>query len=102
MPGYTNIFLPYNKEISNPCEICTYIYSIVGLIVLILYYINNFKKEKNKRSNKILEIGLMALYAFFFVWLYIGFNKILVQITFLYYSPTAMTQLIFGMIGGFY
>ena len=41
----------------------------------------------------------MALYAFFFVWLYIGFNKILVQITFLYYSPTARTQLIFGMIG---
>ena len=46
--GYTNIFLPYNKEISNPCEISTYIYSIVGLIVLILYYINNFKKEKIK------------------------------------------------------
>ncbi len=41
----------------------------------------------------------MALYAFFFVWLYIGFNKILAQITFLYYSPTARTQLIFGMIG---
>ncbi|MFQ9501212.1 MAG: hypothetical protein ACLR1U_01475 [Clostridia bacterium] len=97
--GYTNIFLPYDKEISNPCEISTYIYSIVGLIALILYYINNFKKEKIKDSNKILEIGLMALYAFFFVWLYIGFNKILAQITFLYYSPTARTQLIFGMIG---
>lgn len=97
--GFTNIFLPYNNEIANPCEISTYIYSITGLIALILYYINNFKKEKIGKSNKILEIGLIALYLFFFVWIYIGFNKILAQITFLYYSPTVRTQLVFGMIG---
>ena len=39
------------------------------------------------------------MYAFFFTWLYIGFNKILSQITFLYYSPTARTQLLLGMVG---
>lgn len=97
--GYTNIFLPYNNEILNPCEISTYMYSIVGLIALILYYINNFKKEKIKDSNKILEIGLMTLYVFFFIWLYIGFNKILAKVTFLCNSPTGRTQLIWGMIG---
>ena len=97
--GFTNIFLPYSKSIANPCEISTYMYSTVGLIGLIIYYINNWKKEKITDSNKILEVGLICLYAFFFTWLYIGFNKILSQITFLYYSPTARTQLLLGMVG---
>ena len=97
--GFTNLFLPYSKSIANPCEISTYMYSVVGLIALIFYYINNWKKEKITESNKILEIGLIGLYAFFFVWIYIGFNKILSQITFLYYSPAKRTQLVFGMIG---
>ena len=97
--GFTNIFLPYSKSIANPCEISTYMYSTVGLVGLIIYYINNWKKEKITDSNKILEVGLICLYAFFFTWLYIGFNKILSQITFLYYSPTARTQLLLGMVG---
>ncbi len=97
--GFTNIFLPYSKSIANPCEISTYIYSVVGLICLVIYYINNWKKEKMTDSNKILEVGLICLYAFFFTWLYIGFNKLLSKITFLYYSPTARTQLLLGMVG---
>ena len=39
--GFTNIFLPYSKSIANPCEISTYMYSTVGLVGLIIYYINN-------------------------------------------------------------
>lgn len=98
---FTNLFLPYSKKIANPCEISTYLFPILGLAVLILYYFKNKSKEEKivKNKDKFLEIGLMLLFVFFFVWTFIGFHDILAKITFLYFSPTKRTQLVLGFVG---
>ena len=106
---FTNLFLPYSDKIANPCEISNYLYPIVGLLVLIVFY---FKQQANQKPNikeqlktsaekadKFLEIGLLLLFAFFIVWVYVGFQEILAKVTFLYLSPAKRTQLVCGLLG---
>lgn len=93
---FINIFFPYSKNINNTCEPSTYIYSFTGLIILIIAYIKNIKKEN---KNKNLIITLILLYLLFLMWEFIGFNNVLSKITLLNFSPAERTHIVTGMIG---
>lgn len=97
---FTNLFLPYSKRVMNPCEISTYMFPMIGLAILVIYNLKNKTKIKEiSKTDKFLEMGLILLFAFLGIWIYIGFNDLLARITFLYYSPAPRTQLVFGLIG---
>ena len=93
---FMNIFFPYTKSIVNTCEPSTYIYSLTGLIILLVTYFKNIKQEKNKKG---LIISLIVLYIIFLVWEFIGFNSKLAKISLLYFSPAKRTHIITGIIG---
>lgn len=95
---FVNIFFPYTNKIINTCEPSTYIYSLSGLIILIIEYLKNIKSEK-KDENFGLIIALIILYFIYFIWEFIGFNSLLAKITLLYFSPAKRTHIITGIIG---
>lgn len=103
--GFTNIFLPYTDDIANPCEISTYLYPVCGLFVLLIYYFKNKKESVSRKlsreeiADKFLEIALMLLFAFFLVWLYVGFHRLLAKFSFLSMSPTERTAIVCNFIG---
>jgi len=104
---FANIFFPYSDGIGNTCEPSSYIYPFMGLIITSICFVNNYiknrKSEKieNKKqdSNDKLIIALVILYVIFLIWEYIGFPKILAQISFLYFAPEKRVHIILGMIG---
>ncbi len=91
------LFLPYTDKITNPCELSSYIYPFIGLAVLIIAYIAKLKDDKE--DNKGLLIALVAIYAFFLIWQFIGVGKIIARITFLYFSTTKRTRVVTGLLG---
>lgn len=93
---FMNVFFPYTKNIVNKCEPSTYIYSLTGLIILLITYFKNIKQEKKDKG---LIISLIALYVIYFIWEFIGFNSKLAKISLLYFSPAKRTHIITGMIG---
>ena len=97
---FTNIFLPYTNLISNLCEISFYIYPLMGLIIVIIANLKDVKlnniKEKVKGNG--LLISLIALFIFYFLWTFVGFNKIFAQITFMYFSPAKRTWIVAGIV----
>lgn len=95
MGHFYNIFLPYSDGIENPCEISFYIYPFIGLITMIIYTIT--KRDKKEKRDGLLY-GLIGLFFIFLFWELVGFNKILAQITFLYFSPTERTLIVSGLI----
>ena len=93
-----NIFFPYTNQIVNTCEPSTYIYSLSGLIIMVITFFKDFKsKEKDKNAGLI--IALVALYVLYLVWEFVGFNSFLAKYTLLYFSPAKRTHIITGMIG---
>lgn len=91
------LFLPYTDKIINPCEPAANIYPFIGLAILIIAYIKNYKKDED--NNKGLLLALIILYAFFLIWEFIGVGKIIAKITFMYFSTTKRTNLVTGLIG---
>lgn len=93
-----NIFFPYKCGIANTCEPSTYIYSFTGLLILIITYLKDIRKEKED-SNFSLIISLIILYFMFLFWEFIGFKKIFAKITFMYFSPEQRTHVVTGIVG---
>lgn len=93
-----NIFFPYTKGISNPCERSTYIYSLTGLIILVIYSIKIFKEDRKKPMFTI-TISLIALYIIYLIWEFVGFGEVLARLTFMSMSPAFRTHLVLGLIG---
>ncbi len=91
------LFSPYTNKIANPCELSSYIYPFIGLIVLIIAYITSSKDDKE--DNKGLLIALIVLYAFFLIWQFIGVGKLIARITFMYFSTTERTNMVTGLLG---
>ncbi len=91
------LFMPYSDKIVNPCEPASYIFPFIGLAILIIAYIKNYKKDKD--ANKGLLLALIILYAFFLLWEFVGVGKIIAKVTFMYFSTTKRTNLITGLIG---
>ncbi len=95
---FANIFFPYTNRIANTCEPSTYIYSFTGLMILIVLYLGEIKEEKNKKDFGLI-IGLIALYAIYLIWEFVGFKTILAKITLMYFSPAQRTHVVLGIIG---
>lgn len=93
-----NLFFPYTSKIPNTCEPSTHIYSLTALIILLIAYFKNIKENKKQKDFGLITL-LTILYLFFFIWEFIGFNKILSKITFMYFSPAQRTHVILGIIG---
>ena len=55
-------------------------------------------KEKNKKDFGLI-IGLIALYAIYLIWEFVGFKTILAKITLMYFSPVQRTHVVLGIIG---
>jgi len=95
---FANIFFPYTNRIANTCEPSTYIYSFTGLMILIVLYLGEIREEKNKKDFGLI-IGLIALYAIYLIWEFVGFKTILAKITLMYFSPAQRTHVVLGIIG---
>ena len=97
--GYlANIFFAYTDAIQNPCELSTYIYPFIGLIILIIYNLRSKKGEKRENTDR-LRISLTCLYILFLVWEFLGFKHIFAKITFMYFSPVTRTHIALGILG---
>lgn len=97
---YVNFFTPYYDEYSNPCEIASFIYpSLAVLIVLICAIIKTIKnkniKEKLKDKDNWYIYGVSIIIMIFLLWMSFAWPKILRKITLLYFSPTKRTETIF-------
>lgn len=95
--SFINIYLPYTGANINSSELSTYIYPFIGLITLMVIYINDILKEKNKNEN--LTISLIVLFLVYIVWEFIGFPSFLAKISLLYFSPEKRTNLVLGLLG---
>lgn len=95
---FANIFFPYTNRIANTCEPSTYIYSFIGLMILIILYLGEIKEEKGKKDFGLI-IGLITLYTIYIIWEFVGFKTILAKITLLYFSPAQRTHIVLGIIG---
>lgn len=95
---FVNIFFPYTENIANTCEPSTYIYSLTGLVIVVIAYLKNIK-AKVKNENTGITIALIMLFIVYTIWEFIGFNEFLSKITLLSYSPAERTHIITGMIG---
>lgn len=95
---FVNIFFPYTENIVNTCEPSTYIYSLTGLVIVVIAYLKNIK-AKVKNENTGITLALIMLFVVYTIWEFIGFNELLSKITLLSYSPAERTHIITGMIG---
>ena len=97
---FTNIFLPYTNEIANPCEISSYIYPFTGLIIVMISSLKNInaKNLKEKLKGNGLLVSLIILFVFYLWWLFVGFSRIIAQITFMYFSQVERTQMVLGIV----
>ena len=60
--------------------------------------IREIKEEKSKKDFGLI-IGLIALYAIYLIWEFVGFKTILAKITLMYFSPVQRTHVVLGIIG---
>lgn len=97
---FTNIFLPYTNQIANQCEISSYIYPFSALVIVIIASLKDikFRNIKEKIKGNGLLISLIGLLIFYLLWQFVGFNKTLAQITFMYFSPVQRTKIIVGIV----
>lgn len=95
---FANMFYPYSKSVGNACEPSSYIYSFIGLIILIIYSFKNLKVEKKDINFKI-TVSLIILYVIFLIWEFVGFGETLAKLTFMSMSPTPRSHVILGIIG---
>lgn len=103
---FANIFYPYSESLANPCEPSGYIFSFIGLITLLIYSVNNIKKDrKDEKTGKLkfstitkLTISLSLLFVLFILWEFIGFGETFAKITFLSMVPSQRLHVIAGMI----
>lgn len=95
---FVNIFYPYSKSVGNPCEPSSFIYSFIGLIILIIYSVKNIKEDK-KDANFKLTISLIVLYVIYLIWEFVGFGETLAKLTFMTLSPTPRSHVILGIVG---
>lgn len=93
-----NLFFPYTGKIANTCEPSTHIYSLTGLVILLIAYFKNIKENRKQKDFSLITL-LTILYVVFFIWEFVGFNKLFAKITFMYFSPAQRTHVILGIIG---
>ncbi len=99
------IFSPYTRNqkmtFSNYSEISSYIYPITGLLIVIISFFKDFSTIKDKVKNKEnwLFIGLLMVYVFLMLFVFVGYNGIVSRITLLYFVPPKRAMLVIGLIG---
>ena len=97
---YLNFFTPYFDEYANPCEISSFIYPSIAVLLISTYMIiknikNKTLKEKFKDRNNWYIYGTVIVIAIFLLWMAFPWPTILRKITLLYFSTTERTETIF-------
>lgn len=97
--GYlVNIFFPYTDRFGNTCEPSSYIYSFIGLLILIVIFLKNYKRKNADKQDNLI-FSLIVLYMIYLAWEFLGFNNFFSKISLLYFSPATRTHIILGIIG---
>lgn len=95
---FANIFFPYSKSVSNPCEQSSYIYPFMGLIILLIYNLKDIKEKKKSQDVKLI-ISLTVLYIIFLLWEFVGFGELFAKLTLMSMVPSPRLHVVVGMIG---
>ena len=98
---YTNFFTPYTNDYENPCELASFIYPGIALVIIIGAYIVNI--IRNKRVKKVIKekrnwyiFGLIIVLGIFLAWMGLAWPSLLRKITGLYMCQEKRVAIIFG------
>ncbi len=94
---FTPFYDSFDYSLGNECEVASFIYPVIGLIIVIIGLLKGNIKEKIK-DNKFIAL-LVVIYIFEFIYIFLGFNTLIAKISFLSMSTPSRTMLALGITG---